>query len=810
MPTSEDIGYIPIHDMLRVCYVGALWGHGPGHTKGDEYGNPRWWDRPDYYDDPSYAHAYRMERLWGTLQGLRDLIPAYSRRVFDNCYAVRRSHYCPDLTPGWVIKELWPEYSPRGDPLAMDQYYGPINGNYIVNEHQTPLGQYFREMTRDYLRAKLGYSPGFINDMSHTSVFRHADPIAQKSPGRAFSRDKGPYVLGHCGRRDRYDVVTSFVDDGHRITMWSDGGWMSYVTCGHSASMAIEGAYRSVYLTALGPAFRTARYLLGEKPLTALIHAAYDVQGRYFKPDQFTPESLRAYYRHMDESLSLFALEHGITLSCGYLPGHQEMIELTPLLVESVTLGRRTHPGGYVDPPLWMIRAGRGVQSLLALGNPSATEVRSDIRLLSRCFGGSPLFVPYFGGQADHQLAAEASTISGVKLGGRGIAGYRCAGLLSPGATGQARISIAGDGIDLRLTFQLDLAQPAELAINTFAPIYRLDKLSVNGQAAETGPDGQLALPAGTSAVEAVCRNRVFDFSARDWAAVELIKDGQTNFSLVADRGLYFDPQAGEGLKQITEPTDFPFGFERGTAMMLNHFISQYDEENGRLGDYEPAPIVAEKPKDYAGWTVILKTDPLAGEGRVRIDPATREIVLVGRTQGEVRKAMVTLLRLVDRKYPHVGTFVPIRGKGRLYQSGEKDPIDVWLDDKFDREFFHAFADPHFVTKPILRAEFESAYADGNRDFTGKYTMRVPPNIVEPTFADTFVYGYAGPGWAEAREEMNRPLRPERQAWEKTQAEKAATAKAEADRQKAEAEKKKAAATQPVTRPGSPAREKGQ
>lgn len=95
------------------------------------------------------------------------------------------------------------------------------------------------------------------------------------------------------------------------------------------------------------------------------------------------------------------------------------------------------------------------------------------------------------------------------------------------------------------------------------------------------------------------------------------------------------------------------------------------------------------------------------------------------------------VLRLVDRKYPHIGRFFPLK-----YHDGD----EPWskLDRDETKAFFAGFADPKFLVKPILRAEHEDLYADGNLDFTGRYELRFSPWVYEPTYADDYVYGYEG------------------------------------------------------------------
>ena len=115
------------------------------------------------------------------------------------------------------------------------------------------------------------------------------------------------------------------------------------------------------------------------------------------------------------------------------------------------------------------------------------------------------------------------------------------------------------------------------------------------------------------------------------------------------------------------------------TAAMLNEFLRQYDDEDGVPGNLEPARFVFEPPEGFPGWAVRLAESPQLAAGRVRINPPRREIIVEGPTQGEIRRAMVVLLRLEDRKYPHVGRFFHLKHGTAQYQPGQPLPLEKWV-----------------------------------------------------------------------------------------------------------------------------------
>jgi len=182
---------------------------------------------------------------------------------------------------------------------------------------------------------------------------------------------------------------------------------------------------------------------------------------------------------------------------------------------------------------------------------------------------------------------------------------------------------------------------------------------------------------------------------------------------------------------------------------------------NSAAGRYAlSAPFVERRPKGFRGWTFTFRQDSTTRPGVVWLDTRAREVRVVGATQGEMRRAMVAFMRLVDRKYPHVGRFCPLRYSRPPYQATKPLPIDKWLRRGDTQKFFEKIADPLFLGKPILRKEYERLYAKGNMDFAGCYTMRFSPYIFEPTYGDEFVYGYEGTGVAERREAIEQRAEP--------------------------------------------------
>lgn len=745
MPATEYEVADKAFDLKRVGYAGGFWGHGPGHDKGDEFGSERFWNRKDFGKWPNWNnYTNRLEKMYGSLKNIHELVPAYYKNCYDSWYPVRRFHTCPDVFPAYYLNELWPGCAPNDDLLLFGQYYLDTWNWYMINEYNTPAGKHIMEQAILYHKAMQKWSPGFINDMSHAgSLYRLNDEIAQQTPGRSFSRDLGTFVRKSFGRKDRYEHFNRQKDErGFRTTFWSDGGAFSYTLCAYSSALAIEGAGIFKDLMQNGGYMEAARFLIGEKPMSSMTHLNDDWIGFFIDHEKMTPEILRDYYRYCSAQLMLFCMKNGITLDpAGYNNGKQFMFEYNPALVESTTLGRRLVDGAKVASPLWVRRSGKGTDHLLIVGNEKPEHITTDVTCSNRYFEGAPLFANWLGGTTEHDFTDSDTSIKKTGVPARTPVIFKQVGLLAGKCGGTASTEFGGDGISMKIRYAINLSSDAALTLNSFAPIYRFHGLKVNGEKAV--PTERLALKAGANTIEVELQNKVFDFSGPDWNAVELIKGNQTNFYLIADKGA--DQAIGDGQGGALSKQTFTFGFERGTAMMLSDFIHQYDTEDGIPGNLK-LPEFADTYRDgYHGWAVELKEDRASGHGQVRINKAKRLISISGKTQGEIRRAMVVFMRLVDRKYPHIDRLIPMRYRKAAYVPGK--PLDyknLCLRVK-TREFYEKFSDPLFLHKPVLNSEYESLYENDNMDFAGKFMLKISPYIFEPTYADDFVYGYSGP-----------------------------------------------------------------
>ena len=714
--------YLPA-DIQRQGYAGGYWGHGPYHTKGDETGN-FWGKHPD---DPSFKHALGNEKTYKTPELLKEAIRVENRYEYDNGYGVRRYHANPDLTATWLIKEIFPTWVPKDDPLNTGHYYNRSAHQYFVNEYDDPFARFFgKELVRYFEAGMKDFSTGWINDTCYATVtMRYNGPETAKVSGRSFSRDFGTFIRGAMGKQQRWEAIGRLSSRGYPTTMIADGGSFSYTLGAFSAQSALESG--SVLESLPGWGFlKNARYLHGEKPLSMHTLPEKFETARRFRADGIDPMRLRDAYNINAEYLMLFALKHALLLDPeAYLPGRQYLLETTPLLVDAVLRGRKASPAAEVTGG-WVRRSGEGASALFVCGNPAGSELRGTLKIFREEFGGKvPLVAPYFGGEAT--IAADAVSVScPLVVPPRRAAAFLTAALAD--GVERARVELTGDGIDVTLKMKLASARPATLELSGFGPMYDLTEVRLNGGKLAVG--AKLSLPAGENTVEAVWHCRPFRFTARDWENVHLI-DGQNppNFVLVADPGWRY--------KKLFY--NLTLGYEHGTAAMFEDFVRYYDGEDGRF-DNMPLPQWRSRidPAEKR-WQIVF--DGHAAKSGVELNVARKIIRVSGKTPGDCRRQAVALLRLMDRTYPHAGMLLNARQRKFDRKTGIQPGM---FREKKVYEFFNTLSERDFLFKPLLKREFYSLYDGGTTDFSGKYPIAAPPFIFEPTYADEFVHGYAG------------------------------------------------------------------
>lgn len=730
MGTSQHFKHVHVPDLARQYYVGNQWGHMPYHTVGDFLGTERYWGREDLRNDMGYQHALRNQKVYKSIANMRNEFIKRSKYSFDNYYTPIRPHDEPNSTATFIVDDLMPGTDFPDDPLTAGQYYWPHK--LLVNEYNTPLGKKFKEDQREMIQLTGNYTPGLINDLSQLSGFRFTDTESRRSTGRAFSADRGEYLVAAFGHIDRYKMIQKIFTNGNRHSMWSDYGGTSYMLSAYSDANAIESGEWFYSLGGLKTGLEVGRNLLGEKPMALLTSYGLDEIGRRFKPSDFTPARLRDYYRFGFRRIMLEALQAGFYADPTILHGKQWNSEVNPILTESLVNGRKAVSGAKTNNDLWVIRGGENHKSILITGNSSATPQSSSLKIFHQYFEHEKkyIWVPYFGGAITQNISKHTNLIDNITVKAHDLEAVKPIAELIDTEAKQINAHWEGNGLNIKIVITLSPASPGKIRILSPENYYKLSSVFMNGKKIAFDTDFSFPVNTGKCTIEAMLTNTVLLFDNQTWEKVDLISQGNPNFCI------------------LSNTTDY----DMGTASQLNFFLQQYDEEDGIEGNLKEASIYHKESSispNFTGWRIDTRPDNKETKTNVNIDQKLKLIHITGNTSGEVRRAMMLFMRLVDRKYPHIGRHVPLsinleRGWGRPTKESGKAWKELYNRRTKTKSFFENFIDQDFLSKPILEKELEYLYINQNKNFEEKYQLRTAPYLFEPTFNDNFIYGYKG------------------------------------------------------------------
>lgn len=725
MGTSQHFRFTYTAEISRQIYSGNQWGHLPYHTKGDYLGRERFWGRTDLKDDPSYKHAANSERINKTIENMRNNYFNRNKHSYDNYYTLMRTHDNPNSTAAFIVREVLPGVQFKDDPLTAGQYYLP--GFIYANEANNTLGEMLKEDMVNMLKLAGKYSTGITNDLSQWTSYRFNDKFIKGHAGRAFSADRGEYLVASVGVSNRYKLMDSVRFGNQARTMWSDYGGISYSTSAFSSANAIESGEWFYSLGGLQIGLEVGRNTLGEKPMALLSSYGLDDIGSRFKTTDFTASTLRDYYRFGFRRLMLSALTAGYYLDPMILHGKHYNFETNPILVESLINGRKTVAAAKAKEPLWVVRGGDAGSDIIVVGNSTITDEVSNLEIENQYFNTEGQFVwaPYFGGDLDQRISKNQSIINNIKVAAHDVFAIKPVAALIGSESLSLKSSWKGDGLAINVKVDAEISQNGKVKFVLPAGYYQVKKVKINGKEVTINKDLTVNVSKGKNLIEAIYQNSVLNFTSEQWNRVKLIDNNKANFVIISGNSPY----------------------EMGTAKQLNLFLNQYDEEDGIEGNLVDAPTYNDLGKvsgDYNGWKFDFRVSSGNVNTGVTIDEKTKLVKIIGKNPGEVRRATMLFMRLIDNTYPHIGRFIPLginleRAFGQVV-----DPKNAWKKIYNRRskalEFFETFEDKDFLNKPILDKNLESLYENGNTNFEGKYIVKRSPYLLEPTYFDNMAY----------------------------------------------------------------------
>lgn len=710
-------------DWARHMYCGHEWEIGPHHVIGDFWPHEEWFNNPKWKGKSGYHH-------WdGHYQKYGKTIPDYKKRVIQmtkNSYDNNYTSFTLHLHPNWpwieIVKALYPEGVNEGDRRDCGQYY-TRSFYQQVNCHETPIGKMLQDNFRNMMNFAGKYLIGFINDINYTCGVRCYDPIAKKTPGRAWERDVGTFVLDGIGVADYINVI-----DGGGKGMVSDGGWCSHVVSSAADKCAVESETNKILnqhqMHLIG------RYLMGEKPYGFFgFKDTISLSPTVPNLADFTEKDLRDLYRYLFFQEYLLQSKLGAYVSLHMLRGIPELISYRAMKVEGALNGVKTVSAAKVKKPLWVMRYGDGLNTIIVVGNHEPKDMKTDVGIYNKYLGddhGSYVFTGFFADSSVVQKSVDAggdfiTVLDDVEIKARDLAGFRAVAKVQ-GEFKEIIAAYKGNGVEFNLIVTISCPKDQTLIVTPFLPAdYRVASVFVNGEKRPNGDSITLNDKCDHYVVRVAYSSVIYDFTPEEWKKVELLKGDKGNYQI--------------------KTADDASPYVKGTAKWLDGFFYYYDEADGKLGDIDLANVGNE------AWMINYQTDGIekSKNAKVKIDAAKKTIWIGGPTKETARKAMCAFLRLLDRKYPKAGTWyvlnerTPYRHKYKLgglrkNSKGKDFPGDEALHDLYVKYDFH---------KKLLFKD-DSPYEPGKIDFRDQLKLKFSPYVFEPAYPTYNVHASRG------------------------------------------------------------------
>ena len=349
---------------------------------------------------------------------------------------------------------------------------------------------------------------GFALDVaSNPSLYR--GKLARYVPGWAYD-DKGRYLHTGIGHRLLLDYLRSFSNDGYRLGVAGNGGDPFMVTAAIDVGLN-EGKDQP---NLRYEESRQGRYLCGGKRLHLHSGGGFDNPALNLDWQGLTPAQIRLFYQDHLNAWLLGCWQGGYVPGVMAVFGRESITRAMPVLIDVQGRGYRAVPGCEGQPALARARYGKGLQSVLAISNPTPTTVTGEERLSAPYFGrGSALAVAYDGQPLDLTVAGDTTRfrlevarkhtrLVCVPVALRGPAG--AALRLSGRSSGERQ----ADRVAWRFELRADVAAPVQVVAEP-PPDYALAAVVLNGTTLEPS-SGSAALRPGDNLLTVSCRSLLF------------------------------------------------------------------------------------------------------------------------------------------------------------------------------------------------------------------------------------------------------------------------------------------------------------
>lgn len=647
----------------RRSSMGWQWVFGGYKRLGDFYGRPQWWS--GYPTEDEIIAAYKDRK------GHK----GYSFSCED-FHKWRKEIWIPYVTSwggavsfhliNYCEKQLLDTEFAGSEMVAIPYYHGlgAAAGYSGLNSYRTfmwytPFG---RHLVRDMqaLREEIGIKAMAMDILGTNGglKFRGTEAI-ENAPWVAFDK-KGPYVDEAIGFAMLATNLRNLPPDkdGHGFAMQHDSPnhWQTAFTndLWLTETGSNTGPMMMLYLK--------GRILHGHKPI--VMHRVHWHPNTVFEDlpiNSMQPIEIREAYRKNHHLTLLSAIHFGIPLTFDDIIGYPEALRICVPITKLAKLGWEPISAVRTEnKKMWTSRFGNGVGAVVTLANPTDLSQQSKCRI-DNPYLGNMAYVPcdYFGDPTHCEINSDSTMFSVSTNRWRGklfriIAGFEKLNT-SIKVIGSVVDTEKGKNIELNCDFAQAQKQCNAYSIDIYIPEeHHAKQLYVNGKEAEFKIKDQMIIaelpPQENINVRLCCESDYFRESKSKLLEFPFLQ-GDTPATII--------------LPENADESD------KLSARRIQAYFKIWYNEVAKPGRHITLPIVINQKAAKGSCPIIqiIESDQIDSSGIYLGHSDNRDIMYIsGVGSGYREKATLSLLFLLDKKYPFVGQIV----NGRISDKYQK------------------------------------------------------------------------------------------------------------------------------------------
>lgn len=650
---SGEASRILQYEESRRYGMGWEWAYCPAQRPGDWYPDERYWDDKIGYSGNTDEHKNVAP---GTLDDFRrDMRERFhrGRLVTASAYyllpVAADVDYMRNYPDGIIVDEKGNEKKAAKGWIKQpfDLYYAYPWGNSYGKEMLKEL----KEITEDFKVHAFGFDEANRMDTQHGGRVG-TEPGAAWDSGGKFSSVQ--VALGRLA-----DEIHKLKADDTAVAVVMNKPWT------YNTATRTDIAMHEWHAYMLEDCFLGLRLLMGHKPLSWWKENAAEYILRW---QEMTPGEIRQGIAGIAAFTRLKSLRYGVFQTNLNMTGFKQYFKLAEQMAEMMKAGGwQPVPGVVSAPALWLSRYGKNLRSYIVVGNPTRREIPVVLNIHPSYFGeGNIVFTAYDGSLLKNDYKDKMAEVDLKTLPPfadrtiKAVARFSFGNMELAESSAEIKSGLARESIRLNWRFEKagNIVGKLEIGVPDGAGDF---KLLINDEEKPfTAAPGKI-----------VCQGEIPHMGRLELSyAPEVIITGDEEnilaFPFVLDR---------KPASTIVVPPDAE-ELDRQSAFRIVSFFDWYYRRQqspvgrtlhlSRKGMREVAIPIVETLSDASGRPMV-KIEQQPGKPGIILSEDGKQLTIAGATAAEREKAVLALLKLLEKRYPFYGV-LPNRP---IYQKAE-------------------------------------------------------------------------------------------------------------------------------------------